>query len=125
AYDDGIAYNKEIAVARAQDALGWTGQVTLVGQPGGVDGAWPAQVSAQFQDEAGQAVLRGMAVTAQVRRPTPSGYDQTLALHANADGHWSSPVTLPFQGQWEVRVVAQMEEREAVYRMRDRFILTP
>jgi hypothetical protein len=48
-----------------------------------------------------------------------------MTLHANPNGYWSSPVTLPFQGQWEVRVVAKLEERDAAYRMRDRFILTP
>jgi nitrogen fixation protein FixH len=125
AYDDGIAYNKEIAAARAQEALGWNGAITLDGQPGGSDGAWPAQINAQFLDAAGQPVLQGMTVTAQIRRPTQSGYDQTMTLHANPNGYWSSPVTLPFQGQWEVRVVAKLEERDAAYRMRDRFILTP
>jgi nitrogen fixation protein FixH len=125
AYEDGVAYNDEISAARLQDALGWSGQIALSGEAGGKDGAWPAMVSAHILDETGTPVLRGLAVTAEIRRPTQAGYDQTLTLTAGTDGQWRAPVTLPFQGQWEVRLVARLEDREAAYRMRDRFILTP
>ncbi|ABC24119.1 integral membrane protein linked to a cation pump-like protein [Rhodospirillum rubrum F11] len=123
AFEEGVAYNREIAAARAQETLGWTAKAALEPRAGGVEGSWPADLVVSLTSAENQPLLRDLAVTAQIRRPTQAGFDQALTLTAGTDGRWHAPLVLPFAGQWEVRVVAT--RGQAVFRMRDRFVLTP
>lgn len=106
AYEQGLAYNSEIAAQRAQETLGWQGDVDLAVRPGGREGAWPAVVSAELRDAEGRPLGR-LEVTADLRRPTQAGFDQTVTLTAGPDGRWQAPLTLPFAGLWEVRLMAR------------------
>jgi nitrogen fixation protein FixH len=95
-YDSGLAYNKEVAAARAQAALGWT--VDLTRTP---DGA-ATQLTATVKDKLGQPVA-GLDATLHFYYPSTRKLDREVVASPIADGVYAGAATLP-RGRWEVEL---------------------
>lgn len=94
AYEKGLAYNKIIAAADAQAALGWKGEITFSGK------GLTRHVVLQVQDKEHQK-LSAESVTLSIVRPAQEGMDFEVKFEGN-----EGDVTFPEQGQWELRAFA-------------------
>ena len=95
-YDTGLAYNKDIAAAKAQAALGWS--VELTRTPDGQ----ATQLTATVKDKAGQAVT-GLDVSMHFLQPATSRFDREIAAGAIAEGVYAGSADLA-PGRWEVEI---------------------
>jgi nitrogen fixation protein FixH len=102
-YEDGLAYNRTLAVARANAALGWRAQL----------GYRDGQASLVLADRDGRAI-DGMQVEAVFTRPVGKAAEIAVTLAALGGGRYAAPAALPLAGQWEMVVT--------VDGARDRFI---
>lgn len=100
-FESGNDYNRVLAAAETQDALGWRGTLAFTAA-----GAGAGEIAVELADRAGQK-LSGLAVTALVARPVEPLPDTELRLVEADAGRYRSPVALTRPGQWEVRVVAR------------------
>lgn len=98
-YQAGLEYNRTLAAARAQEALGWKADlsVTPTSAPGEV------RVTASLLDGEGRAI-DGAMVEAAFVRPAARGHDRTALLAHQAEGRYAATVPLGLKGQWEVRL---------------------
>ncbi len=95
-YRKGVAYNDNIAAARAQQGRGW--MLTHVLDKGGL--------AVTFKDAEGHPVT-GLEVKAQLVRPTHQGHDLEVPLTAEGGGTYRAPgLKPPLPGQWDLRVRA-------------------
>jgi nitrogen fixation protein FixH len=101
-YQAGLDYNRTLAAARAQEALGWRAELSLA--PAAEPGAM--LVSASLVDGRGHAI-EGATVEAEFARPAARGHDRAAVLAPQAGGAYAAIVPLGLKGQWEVRLVAQ------------------
>lgn len=97
-YERGLAYNKTIEAANAQQSLGWQMEIKLT----------PQKLNILWKDKAGKPITTGK-VYAVLRRPTQEKLDQQMHLHAKADS-WETEVELSAKGLWEVRAYATSED---------------
>lgn len=100
-YESGNDYNRVLAAAAAQDALGWHGTLSFAST-----GDDAGKLSVELADRGGQK-LAGLAVTARISRPVEPLPDTDLTLAEAEAGHYRGAVTLARPGQWEVHVVAR------------------
>jgi nitrogen fixation protein FixH len=96
AYADGLAYNKAIAAARAQDARLW--QVTAHVERD-ADGLGSIAVSAR--DATGAALL-GLSFSAHLERPADRRADLSVALSDRGAGSYRGSIEAVAAGQWEL-----------------------
>jgi nitrogen fixation protein FixH len=96
AYEAGVAFNKEIAAARAQTELGWSVGLTRV-----KTGA-ATQVTAIVKDQAGQPV-NGLVATLRFDYPSTSHRDKDVPAAAAGDGVYSGVAELT-PGHWNVEI---------------------
>ena len=116
AYEKGLAYNRNIAEAKAQAALGWTVDVGAVPS---ADGA-KVRLEVTIKDRDGHP-LDGLEVRGTLSRPTVHGYDRPVVLASQGGGRYSETAPLPLKGEWDFEVVAI--GKDASYQMQRRFIL--
>lgn len=95
-YDSGLAYNQDIAAAKAQAALGWSVELTRL-----LDGQ-ATQLTASVKDKAGQAVA-GLDVSMHFLHPATSRFDHVIKAGAVADGVYTGAADLT-PGHWEVEI---------------------
>lgn len=95
-YEDGIAYNHELALKRAQADAGWKFVADV--EPSGA-------VSARITDRTG-APLRGLHVSAALSRPATEDGARTLPLKETAPGLYGA-ATGRLSGAWDIEVTAQ------------------
>lgn len=93
AYEEGLAYNRTLATARANAALGWTARLDYR------DG----RASLRLTDRDGR-VIDGMQVEAVFTRPVGEAIELSVALPARGGGLYAAPLELPLGGQWEMVV---------------------
>jgi nitrogen fixation protein FixH len=105
-FEEGNGYNKVLAQAARQDALGWTGEIVFQAIAGSGATRPAGELRVRLRDRSGNPVL-GAAIEAQLRRPVgpPESLDLRLAEHR--DGAYATPVELPRVGQWDVRIFAR------------------
>ncbi|MDI9848436.1 FixH family protein [Rhodoblastus sp. 17X3] len=113
-YDSGLAYNKEIAAARAQAELGWT--VDLNRAP---DGS-ATQVAVTVKDKAGQPVT-GLDVGLHFYFPATRKLDRQVSASPVADGVYSGSAPLQ-SGRWDVEVTLG-RNGERLFRSRNPLIV--
>ena len=102
-YDKGLAYNENLAAARAQAELGWRVDVAYTPSPVAGD----AGELAVTVTGAGDRPLVDLNVTARLIRPTHEGFDHDVDLaHAGA-GVYKGQVSIPLPGQWDARILAR------------------
>lgn len=100
-YIRGLAHNRTLEAVAAQQAMGWTGTVSL--DPGR-DGDSVLRFS--LTDKAAAGIV-GATVTAKFVRPTHSGSDFSVRLQDMGSGRYAARAVMPLAGQWDVDVVAE------------------
>ena len=95
-YDSGLAYNKDIAAAKAQGALGWSVELTRL-----ADGQ-ATQLTATVKDKAGQPVS-GLDVSMHFLHPATRKFDREIMAGPVADGVYAGAADLA-PGRWEVEI---------------------
>jgi nitrogen fixation protein FixH len=106
AYDEGLNYNRVLARAAAEDALGWRGKVVFAAGAPMQDRARSGTIEVTFRERGG-APLSGATVALRLNRPVGPEGTMTLRLDEGRPGEYAAPLTLPEIGQWEVHVTAQ------------------
>jgi nitrogen fixation protein FixH len=116
AYKAGQLYNRELADAHAQAALGWRVDARIDRQG---DGA--ARIVLEAQDKLG-APLEGVAWTATLQRPTDKRDDRTVTLAEGPGGVHGGVLPGIAAGQWDL-VVETRAGAERSYRSKTRLVL--
>lgn len=98
AYEKGLAYNRAIALAARQQALGWTFSVRLAS-----DGDM-TQVMVDAVDRDGRPI-DGLQIEATLERPVEAGKRPPVALQAQGDGHYVASLDRLRPGQWQTTFV--------------------
>ena len=106
AYDKGIAYNKILAKARAQQDLGWTVEAVVIPHDVSNTQSHTADLTVTYKDRDGKPVT-GLSVKSEFLRPTKAGFDQSAELVEKSDGQYVALVPLTLGGQWDVQVRAR------------------
>ncbi len=109
-YEEGRNYNRNIAAAEAQAALGW--QLDLEAR---LVAGFEGELTVTLRDRTG-APIGDATVTADFVRPTSEGNDFSVALAARGEGIYRAPFTLPLTGLWDIHI--------DVTRGTDRFVQT-
>lgn len=117
AYERGLAYNRTLAAARDQEALGW--QVVAEVRP---LGQGEARVEVALSDRDGHPVA-ARRVRARLERPTHEGYDREAELRDLGGGHFSGTISLPLPGQWDLKVL--VEHAGGLHQTTRRVVLRP
>ncbi|GAB6051745.1 FixH family protein [Magnetospira thiophila] len=104
-YEKGIAYNKTLALAKEQEAMGWTAEIGFTQTGGGSETA-NGTVLVRVMDRDGNE-MPGLRIVAYFIRPTQDGFDQHVDLLPFSGGSYAAPVSLPLKGQWDVHIVAE------------------
>jgi nitrogen fixation protein FixH len=117
AYQKGLAYNRTLAAARAQDALGWRVDLDLAPAGGRL-----ARLKLTLADRYGD-LIEDARVTAAFVRPTYAGHDVELAVPHDHGGVYDAEAALPLAGVWELHLTA--ESHGDTYRLRRRLYLEP
>ncbi|MGI9417787.1 MAG: FixH family protein [Geminicoccaceae bacterium] len=102
AYKKGIDYNKRLAAAARQEALGW--QASVDASPG--DNG-EVVLTFDLKDKKG-APVAAADVRARLDRPLQQGLDQSVTLNETGSGRYAATVALPLKGQWEVELTADV-----------------
>ena len=114
-YQAGLAFARETADARAQDALHWRVDARL--SPAGA-GATGLMVDARDADG---RPLRGLAATARLVHPADQRDDHAVALRETGPGEFRG-TALAAAGQWDL-VIELAREGKRVFRSRNRVLL--
>ena len=96
-YEAGLAFDREIAVARAQQALHWQVQAEVTRTKAG-----KTLVEISARDEEGNP-LPGLRATATLVHPTDRRLDRDLEVTEDAPGHFSG-LSETAVGQWDVAI---------------------
>ena len=117
AYQKGLAYNRTLAAAKAQEALGWRVDLDLAPAGGRL-----ARLKLTLADRYGD-LIEDARVTAAFVRPTYGGHDVELVVPHDHGGVYHAEAALPLAGLWELQLTA--ESRGDTYRLRRRVYLEP
>lgn len=101
AYVDGLAFNETLQAVDAQQAMGWSVN-TRIDRPGGL----AANIQAEYLD-AKNIALTNLVVRAEFVRPVHQGYDFSVPLEQTGPGLYTAATTVPLEGQWTVRLIAE------------------
>ncbi|MBP7252048.1 MAG: FixH family protein [Alphaproteobacteria bacterium] len=102
AYEQGLAYNKNLQAAAQQEALGWRGKVTVTAV------GTATQLRYVLRGADGQ-LLKDAKIYCWLYRAANSKLDERLELIAQSDGSYGATVTFPAKGAWEVRLAAKAQ----------------
>jgi nitrogen fixation protein FixH len=117
AYQKGLAYNRVLAAAKAQEALGWRVDLNLAATDGRL-----AVLNLTLADRFGD-LIEDAQVTAAFVRPTQAGHDLELTVPHTHAGVYAAQAALPFAGAWELHLTIQ--SGGDTYLMRRRIYLRP
>lgn len=106
-YERGLAYNRDLAGARAQAELGWQVDIAITPLGAGPAGELRAELAVSLRDRDGRA-LDGGEVRARFIRPTHSGADSEVVLRSLGGGRYGGEVALPLPGQWDLVVLGSV-----------------
>jgi nitrogen fixation protein FixH len=98
-YDHGIAYNRNLEAAAAQELLGW--RTTLEAR---IVGGFEAELDVALVDRDGLP-LDGAVVVARLGRPAEASRDFDLELASAGPGRYGATFRLPVIGAWDVHLV--------------------
>lgn len=116
AYRDGLIYNRELAAARRQDALGWGVTAHTMR-----DGDGRASVEVEAKDASGLP-LAGLAGRATLAHPADKRQDRHGELVPVAPGRFLAEFGEAAAGQWEL-VIEFTKADERVFMSRNRIAL--
>jgi nitrogen fixation protein FixH len=106
-YDKGLAFNRTLAAAETQAALGWQVDVDAAASPAGA--APTVTLAVAFRDRAGR-MLDGLQVRAFLVRPTSAGHDRAVDLAAAGEGRYRATAALALRGEWLLTIVASKDK---------------
>jgi nitrogen fixation protein FixH len=115
-YEHGLAYDRDIAAARAQEALGWRVSVDVKRDNAGA----PAVFTIDARDAAGAPVV-GLAMSASLQFASDKAFDRAFALSEFAPGRYRGE-TPARAGQWDLAIEAR-RDGQARFRSRNRIDL--
>lgn len=95
-YEKGLAYNRVIASAERQAALGWKGTATHT-----PTGERTGRLTFRLRDKAG-APVHVESVAVRIVRPTQAGHDFRATLLPITGDDYAAEVTYPLPGVWEL-----------------------
>ena len=102
-YQQGLSYNKVINAQKAQDRLGWSFAIEGVSQlVAGESGDMVLRLS----DSTGKPV-RHAQVEGILFRPLGEGVDLGFLMQENAPGLYSTTLTPPLPGAWDIKIRVQ------------------
>jgi nitrogen fixation protein FixH len=105
-YRKGLAYNTNLAAARAQSERGWRAVIAFAADPAAAaEGRHQGTLTVRLTDRDG-APLSALTVSAVLTRPTQGGHDFEVPLTGVGEGLYRAALTLPLRGQWEARILA-------------------
>jgi nitrogen fixation protein FixH len=99
AYDEGLAYNRNLEAAEAQARLGWTAALEAR-----IIEGFTAELVLTLVDREGLAVDRAVAL-ARLGRPAETGSDFDLVLVPAGNGRYRAAFELPKVGVWDVHLL--------------------
>ncbi|ACK52549.1 FixH family protein [Methylocella silvestris BL2] len=111
-YEHGLAYEKDILAAKAQDALGWDVSAHLTRDASGKEA-----IEARFKDRGG-APVPGLAVSAGFDSPADIKLDADLTLKEIEPGVYLGLVAAR-PGQWDLLIDAR-RDGERVFKSNNR-----
>ena len=114
-YENGLAFNREIARAKAQSDRQWTTDATINKRPDGT-----TAISVHLTDAKGSP-LRGYELTASLNSPTDIRRDHRMILAEGNFGDYMGS-SLIERGQWDMAIEAR-QNGETLYRSVSRIIL--
>ena len=114
-YESGLAFNKEIANANAQNARHWTVTENLVRNADGF-----VTLKSTFKDDKGLAI-GGLDITTTLKAPMDAKRDQVIVLNDRGGGLYDGTVEAS-AGQWDIETVAK-QNNDVIYRSVNRVIL--
>jgi nitrogen fixation protein FixH len=117
AYQKGLAYNRTLAAAKAQEELGWRVDLSVAPTGGRL-----AEIELKLADR-NNNVMQDARVTAAFVRPTHAGHDLELVVPHIHAGIYGADAALPFSGVWELHLT--VESGDDTYRLRQRIYLRP
>ena len=114
-YENGLAFNRDIARARAQDSQGWSVSEKITRTPSG-----GVSIDVSVADSSNQ-IVTGLAVTSIFKSPVDSRIDCRVMLTDQMNGHYTG-VTPCGAGQWNVESIV-LRGGDIVYQSTNRIIL--
>jgi nitrogen fixation protein FixH len=114
-YHAGKMFERDVAMAKAQDAQHWQVDASV---NRAADGTMRLDITAR--DEAG-APVSGLTATAQFERPTDRRLDRTIAVRPNGPGHFVGGADLAV-GQWDL-IIELSRHDERLFRSKNRVFL--
>lgn len=114
-YENGLAYNKEMANAEAQNARHWSVTENLTRDVGGF-----VTLKSMFKDDKGLAI-GGLDIATTLKAPMDAKRDHVIVLNDRGGGLYDGTVEAP-AGQWDVETIAR-KNNEIIYRSVNRVIL--
>ncbi|GGF72838.1 hypothetical protein GCM10011332_28520 [Terasakiella brassicae] len=118
-YLKGLAYDDNVAGAKAQEALGWDVKLTVNPVASNGDSRKVAY-KATFLDHDGKPV-EALKAHAFFIRPTSEGLDVDQPTETLSPGVVGGEVTLAQHGQWQVRIHAASKGRQ--YQLVERVVV--
>jgi nitrogen fixation protein FixH len=112
AYDRGLQYNRNLAAARRQAALGWRPELHARLTDG-----LAGEVELAVTDALRQP-LAGADVAIRFERPTSEGADFTLAMVPSEAGIYRTRFELPLAGVWNVHTTIRRGDDLYVHEQR-------
>src|SRR5208282_580753 len=114
-YRAGQLFERDVAMARAQDAQHWRVEASVTPA---ADGS--ALLDIVARDGTGLAVA-GIAATATFERPTDRRLDRSVAVGEDAPGHFRGSAAIS-PGQWDL-VIELSRQGERQFRSKNRIVL--
>lgn len=114
-YRAGQLFERDVAMAKAQDARHWQVEAQVTSA---ADGS--ALLDIVARDEAGLAVA-GIDATATFERPTDRRLDRSVAVSESTPGHFRGSAAV-FHGQWDL-VIELSRQGERQFRSKNRIVL--
>ena len=115
-YEHGLAYDRDIAAAREQDARQWRVSVNALRSQSGA----PASIDVAMRDADDQP-LQGLVVDATLEFPADKKLDKHTTLNEAAPGQYRADASLP-AGQWDL-VIEARRDGARLFRSRNRIVL--
>jgi len=110
-YEKGVNYNDTLAEYATQKELGINAKLEFESKNKNVNIKF-------FMLDKDNKPLDGYIVSAKISRPTQKGHDQNIQLNNTTNGLYSYSTELPFEGLWDVFILA--EKNGNIFRMTKR-----
>jgi nitrogen fixation protein FixH len=107
AFERGAAYNRLLAAAAAEEALGWKADITYR-----ADTRTSGALTVILVGKDGQPVDRAV-LSAEAQRPVEPGRPVPIALKGMGEGRYVGTASGLRAGQWDIRVIAARDGTES------------